>query len=99
MEVSGRAIPFSSFAAVGGQFQGAAIGAVKCFVEIQECLYVVFTRFEVAEAADRIAEKTGVGLIDCLGLARLPIFDIEAKGDLGFWAVIDLESGFFSGIG
>ena len=78
-----------AFAAVHGQLDGVAVGAVKGLVAMQHSLHVILARRHVAQAADGIA---GGGIVHDHGLAGLHGIDVDAEDHLGADGVVYLHA-------
>src|ERR1035441_9192574 len=60
VQVAWREVPVLSFASIHRQLDRVAIGAVERLVAVQHGLHVVLPRFQVREAAHRVAKRVFV---------------------------------------
>ena len=91
VRVAGLEVPVLSFALVRRQRKRVAIGAMECFVAIEQRLHGVRAGFDVRDLVDGIALRVR---IDGDAVAAFPVFDIHAEHDLRLRRQIDLVARF-----
>src|SRR5688572_11811770 len=80
-----------SFAPVHWQFHNMPIFTVKCFINMENSLYVVFTGWYIRNFFNRITKSIDRDHPCC---ARLPTININTENLLRSWGIIYLITGF-----
>lgn len=97
VQIPRRDIPMLPLASIHREFDGMAIGAMKGFVAVQDCLNIVFAGRDVAEVAGWIAVGIVVG--DDNGLARSEPVDVNPEHQLCVDGKTDLHARLLRWIG
>lgn len=90
VEVAGGLIPLATFATIPAEFDHLAVGAVVSLVFVEQNLHGVFSGGYVFEAFDGVTKGA---VVEGLELFGFPVFYVDAKSELAFGAIDDLEAG------
>jgi len=95
VEVAGGDVPVLAFAAIHRKFYSMAVSAMKSFVTVQDCLYEVLARRNVAEIANWVAVG---GVVDGDNLPGRQLVDIDTEDHLRFRREADLHARLGAGV-
>ena len=95
VEIAGGEIPVLSFAAIGRELEGTAVGHVEGFIQVEHGLHGVGTGGEFAEVRVRVS---GGAVVDGDGAAWLGAVEGETEDVLRARGVVDLHAGFGGGV-
>jgi hypothetical protein len=96
VEIAGRLIPLTAFAAVGREFDDVAVGAAKRLVFDQYGLREVIALRNFGEAPDWITEARAVESGESAGAQ---VVDVQSERKLSLDTFVLLKSRFFRRVG